>query len=124
MHITGGNATVYVADLDRAIDFYTSTLRLELRMRSGDAWAEVIAGEGLTIGLHRVDEAAAAPAMGSIRIGLHVEGPLDEAVAELTAEGVAVEGPVADDGPVRLAHFNDPDGNPLYLWEFVAAAVS
>lgn len=121
MRITGGNATVYVADLDRAIDFYTRTLGLTLRHRAGDTWAEVVAGDSLLIGLHKVEDNAPAPTASSIRVGLLVEGALDDAVTELSAQGVPFEGPIVDDGPVLLAFFQDPDGNPLYLWEFVTA---
>ncbi len=32
--ITGGNATVMVSDMDRAVDFYTRVLGLELRTSS------------------------------------------------------------------------------------------
>ena len=117
MKILTGNATVYVSDLERAIDFYTGTLGLELRMRAGDHWAEV-GTEGLVIGLHPTDGHIDAPGPWAIRIGLHVDGGLDAAVAELTSRGVDFDGPVMDGDPVRLAYFNDPDGNPLYVWEF------
>ena len=50
--IHGGNATVYVADINVSIRFYTETLGLKLRMRAGDNWAEIDAGPGLVIGLH------------------------------------------------------------------------
>ena len=33
----------------------------------------------------------------------------------LRAKAIGVQ--VVQDGPSRLAHFNDPDGNPLYLIE-------
>ncbi|MEM7205707.1 MAG: VOC family protein [Planctomycetota bacterium] len=120
MRIQGGNATVYVSDLDRAIDFYTVTLGLELRLKASDHWAEVGAADSLLIGLHKVAPESAGPGGSSIRIGLHVEGKLEEAMTELSAQGIGFGDVVEDGGPVRLAYFNDPDGNPLYLWEFVA----
>ncbi|MBV9406199.1 MAG: VOC family protein, partial [Acidobacteriaceae bacterium] len=47
--ITGGNATVFVSNMDAAIDFYTQVLGLRLTNRFGDHWATVDAGKGLTI---------------------------------------------------------------------------
>jgi D-alanyl-D-alanine carboxypeptidase/D-alanyl-D-alanine-endopeptidase (penicillin-binding protein 4) len=38
----------------------------------------------------------------------------------LRAAGVAVDGPKPGGGPIQLAHFGDPDGNPLYLCELGA----
>ena len=33
----------------------------------------------------------------------------------LKGKGVAFKGNILEDGPVRLAFFGDPDGNPFYL---------
>jgi catechol 2,3-dioxygenase-like lactoylglutathione lyase family enzyme len=124
--INGGNATVFVADLDRAIDFYTATLGLKLRLRASADWAEVEAGPDLVIGLHRDPggDDRGAPPSRAIRLGLRVDGPLEHLLERLSARGVALSGIQEDDkSPVRLAHFADPDGNPLYLYEHVAAAV-
>lgn len=37
--LKGGNATIYVTDMDRAVTFYTETLGLRLTFRAGDHWA-------------------------------------------------------------------------------------
>jgi hypothetical protein len=50
--IRGGNASVYISDMDRAVAFYTEALGLPLRTRIGGEWAEIDAGDGLVIGLH------------------------------------------------------------------------
>ena len=50
--ITGGNATIYVAAMDRSVWFYTATLGLRLVFRAGDHWAAIDAGGGLQLGLH------------------------------------------------------------------------
>jgi catechol 2,3-dioxygenase-like lactoylglutathione lyase family enzyme len=34
--IRGGNATIYVSDLERAVEFYRDTLELRLVFRAGD----------------------------------------------------------------------------------------
>ena len=131
--IRGGITTLYVSDMDRAIEFYTRTLGLRVTRRHGNSWAEVSAGAGLTLGLHPVDKGGGAggdegaPRAGipsspsAIKIGLQLDRPLSEVVEVLTARGVVVEGPVEDDSPVRLAFFTGPDGNPFYLFEYVEA---
>jgi catechol 2,3-dioxygenase-like lactoylglutathione lyase family enzyme len=116
--IRGGNATVYVSDLDRAVRFYVETLGFKLQVRDGDAWAEVDAGNGLVLGLHRASEHGPAPgSVGSIAIGFDVNQPIEDVVAVLENRGVAFQGPVLDSGPVKLAFFGDPDGTALYLSE-------
>jgi len=44
--IRGGNATIYVTDMDRSVAFYTETLGLRLAFRAGDHWAGIDAGTG------------------------------------------------------------------------------
>ena len=117
--IHGGNATVYVADINVSIRFYTETLGLKLRMRAGDNWAEIDAGPGLVIGLHPTE----GPHMpkpgtrGSVAIGLNVTQKLEDVVGRLQKKGVAFHGPIVEDEHVRLAFLGDPDGNSLYLVE-------
>ena len=118
--IEAGIATVFVTDMDRAVDFYTNTLGLKLRMRADNYWAEVVAGD-LVIGLHPASPENAAGVRGSIQIGLTVTESLDDAVKELASRGVAFAGPIVDDSAVRLAFFPDPDGNVHYLCEVKTA---
>lgn len=111
--IQSGNVTVMVSDFDRAVRFYTETLGLDLRLRSGDHWAEVATG-GLTIGLHEAGEHGPAPGTkGALSVGLQV-ADIHGSIDELKGKGIAF-GQVIEDGPVKLAYFGDPDGNPLYL---------
>ncbi len=120
--ITSGNATVMVRDFERALRFYTETLGLRLLYRAGQEWAEIAAGEGLTIGLHAWGGRGPEPGAASgISLGLTVAA-IESAVAELTRRGVAFRGQVADNENVKLAFFADPDGNPLYLCEVKAAS--
>ena len=63
--MTGGYATVYITDMDRAVAFYVDVLGLKLGQRFANQWAEVRAGDNLLIGLHpKTDHAPAryAPA--------------------------------------------------------------
>ena len=118
--IRGGNATIYVADMQRAVDFYHDTLELELLFRAGDHWAEIDAGGGLRLGLHPASEHGPAPgAPGGITVGFVVDQPIAKVVAKLEMRGVKFQGPIVvdEEGSLALAFFADPDGNPLYLAE-------
>lgn len=44
--IQGITATVYVSDMDRAVDFYTQTLGLPLSERWGNEYASIDLGKG------------------------------------------------------------------------------
>ena len=50
--IKGGTTTIYVSDMDRAVDFYTNTLGLKQTYRAGNEWCGIDAGDGLQLGLH------------------------------------------------------------------------
>lgn len=118
--IEGGSPTIFVADLQRAVDFYTGTLGLKLLYRAEDHFAMVDAGGGFTIGLHPPGERAPRPGTsGSIQVGLTVVQSIEHVVTALQDKGVKFQagdgGPIVDDGPVKLAFFADPDGNDLYL---------
>jgi predicted enzyme related to lactoylglutathione lyase len=115
--ISGGNATVFVSDMDAAIHFYTEVLDLKLTNRFGNHWATVEAGKGLTIGLHPASAKYPAPGTkGGIMLGLELNEPIERVMARLREKGVAIEGPVRDDSGT-FAHLSDHDGNEMYLWE-------
>lgn len=117
--LKGGNATIYVADMDRAVTFYTETLGLRLLFRAGDHWASIDAGDGLQLGLHPAGPQSPEPGtVGAVTVGFTVDEPIDQVVATLEKRGVAVQGPVGDDSArLKLAFFADPDGNQLYMTE-------
>lgn len=115
--ISGGNATVFVSNMDAAVTFYSEGLGLELRERYGNEWATVVAG-GFTIGLHPQSEKNAAPGTtGSIMIGLSVDEPIEAAMDKLGRCGAKELESVVRTPAGNFAHFKDPDGNQLYLWE-------
>lgn len=115
-----GVVTIYVSDMDRAVEFYTHTLGFALKERFGNHWASIDGGPGLTIGLHPATAEVPAGRQGSIALGLYLSGPIDEAVRTLSSRGARFTGPVInDEGVLSLAFFTDPDGNPLYLAEMV-----
>ena len=122
--ITGGNATVFVSNMDRAVRFYTETLGLKLTNRFGDHWATVEAGKGLTIGLHPASPKYPAPGTkGGMMLGMEVDDRIERVVARLSEKGVAIKGSIVRDESGNYAHLEDPDGNVIYLWEVNRTAV-
>ena len=116
--VSGGNATIIVADMDRSIRFYTEVLGLKLTNRFGNDWATVSGGESLTIGLHPASDNYPTPGTrGSIFLGLDIDLPLERAVSRLAGHGVSIEGIVVRSDAGNFASLHDPDGNEIYLWE-------
>ncbi len=116
--IKGGNATIFVSNMDRAVQFYTDVLGLKLEYRAGDHWASIDAGDGFKLGLHHKSDKAAAPGTpGSIQVGFDVTDPLDQVVEAVKSRGGVFKGVITDGDAARLAFINDPDGNELYLCE-------
>ena len=113
---SNGNVTLYVADMDRAIRFYTETLGLRLIYRFANNWATVEVGKGLTIGLHPASAEMPAGRRGSMAIGLELgDVPIEDAISRLSAKGVQFHGPVNDSKAGKFVSFDDPDGNLIYL---------
>ena len=116
--ISGGNATVFVSNMDAAVEFYTQVLDLKLSNRFGDSWATVEAGKGLTIGLHPASPKYPAPGTkGATMLGLEIDEPIDKVVARLKEKGARMIGSIVRDEPGNFIHLEDPDGNEIYLWE-------
>ncbi|MBV9719308.1 MAG: VOC family protein [Candidatus Eremiobacteraeota bacterium] len=116
--ISGGNATIFVSNMDAAIDFYTGTLGLKLTNRFGDAWATVEAGKGLTIGLHPASPQYPAPGTkGAMALGLEIDEPIETVVARLSQKGVSIKGSITEADAGKFASLEDPDGNQMYLWQ-------
>ena len=125
--ISGGNATIFVSNMDVAVDFYTGALGLKLTNRFGDAWATVEAGKGLTIGLHPASGKYPAPGTkGAMMLGLEIDEPIETVIARLSQKGVSIKGSITEDDAGKFASLEDPDGNQMYLWQtvFDAAAAS
>lgn len=117
--IKGGNASVYITDMDRAVTFYTGALGLKLKTRIGNEWAEIEAGEGLIIGLHlaRPPETVAAGTIGAINIELRVTQKMESVVETLSRRGVTFQGEILNYENVRIASLLDPDSNVIILAE-------
>jgi catechol 2,3-dioxygenase-like lactoylglutathione lyase family enzyme len=118
--IYGGNATVYVSNMDSAIRFYTEVLGLKLTNRFGDHWATVQAGKSLVIGLHPWKEQYPRPGTkGSVQIGLVVsqDEPIEAYAERLRKRGVEVGGIIESEAG-NYINFVDPDGNPIYVGDW------
>jgi len=122
--ITGGNATIYVSDMDAAVRFYTEVLGLKLTNRFGNHWATVLAGNTLLVGLHPWKETYPRPGTkGSVQIGLIVSQgeTIQQLAARLRGHGVAVSG-IIESQESNYITFEDPDGNPIYVgdWDYTS----
>ncbi len=102
--------TVFVADQDRAREFYVDVLGFEVKTDQtfgGNRWLEVGPASGTSFVLHRPFPGSSA---GGGQGTLLASSDLDADVARLRGAGVIVEGP--NDMPWgRQATFSDPDGN-------------
>ena len=118
--INGGNATVYVSNMDNAIQFYTEVLGLKLTNRFGNHWATVQAGTTLVIGLHPWSAKYPRPGTkGSVQIGLVVsrDEPITDLAARLRKHGVEVSD-IIESEEANYISFADPDGNPIYVGDW------
>ena len=121
--LKGGNVTVYVSDMDKAVRFYTQTLGLKLRERVGDHWAAIDAGGGLVIGLHPATREFSAGQAGSLALGFEATAPIEDVVKTLESRGVQFARGVVGDKAGKFAFFSDPDGNACYLFQMAAEHV-
>jgi catechol 2,3-dioxygenase-like lactoylglutathione lyase family enzyme len=117
--ISGGNATVFVSNIDKAVHFYTEVLGLRLAERYGDHWATVDAGRGFTIGLHPALPKYPAPGTKGGMM-LEVKGPLANLVQQLKGRGARFTGDIIREQAGSFANLEDPDGTPIYLWEMAS----
>ena len=109
--ISGGNATIIVANMGQIDCFYTWFWDSQLTNRFGNDWATVSAGEGLTIGIHPASPKYPHPGTkGSIILGLDIDVPIEKAVSRLARHGVDVKGSIVRSEPGNFAHLEDPDG--------------
>jgi len=125
--ISGGNATVYVSNMDAAVQFYTETLGLTLTNRFGNHWATLETGTcywthgeaGLTIGLHPVSPKRPAPGTaGGVGFGLETYMPIEQVASLLTTRGVTITSEIIRYEAGNVFMFTDLDGLPTYINEF------
>jgi catechol 2,3-dioxygenase-like lactoylglutathione lyase family enzyme len=131
--ISGGNATVYVANMDAAVEFYTQTLGLTLTNRFGNHWATLEAdpcyysesGAGLTIGLHPASPKHAAPGTaGGVGYGLETYEPCEQVIERLQSKGVRITSEIIRYEGGNCFMLVDLDGFPTYVNEFPPDMIS
>ena len=104
-------------DVERTLDFYSRVLGMQPVTFAGGRRALAFGRQ--KINLHQAgrefEPKALKPGPGSQDLCFITEMPLDDVIAELKAQGVAIaEGPVARSGalgPMTSVYFRDPDGN-------------
>jgi catechol 2,3-dioxygenase-like lactoylglutathione lyase family enzyme len=123
--VTGVNELVLeVADLDRAVRFYTEVLGLPEveRWDHRDAvW--VMAGERTRIGLWR-PQVGLAGGQGGVHVHYAMHLPEDEydaAVERLRTHGQDVQEEVFEDDRGRAVYVTDPGGHVVELWTWDVA---
>lgn len=110
-------------DKERCIDFYTRVLGMQLETFGAGRVAFKFGAQ--KINLHEYGKEflpkAQAPTPGSLDLCFIAALPLDEVIARLHAENVAIEeGPVMRTGanwPIRSVYVRDPDLNLIEISE-------
>jgi predicted enzyme related to lactoylglutathione lyase len=105
----------YVSDMDKAIQFYTETLGLPLKIRFDNYWAEVDAGP-ITIGLHPTEDGKKPKQGGGGTISFRV-ADIESFVEEIKKKGANV-GKIQTPERGKFAMISDPDGNMIHVVEF------
>ena len=109
------SVAIFVTDIDRAVDFYETTLGLPL-MKRGSFGAEFF-GEGARLGVHPAQHPNAVAMVGrETGVTLHVEHLLDYCSHLLDAKVTFVKEPTQQSWGI-MAVIADPDGNRIALWE-------
>lgn len=97
-----------VCSMDRAVEFYSGVLGLEVLRREGNDWTEFQAG-GTVIALS--GELATRPHQGGATVILKADDI--EAVDRHLAAADVQRGRIEDMGAARMLQFFDPDGNEI-----------
>ena len=108
---TGVDVVFYqVCSMDRAIEFYSGILGLEVLRREGNDWTELQAGDTV---IALSGELATRPHQGGATVILRTADI--EGVHRHLGENDVQRGRVEDMGGARMLQFFDPDGNELRL---------
>jgi catechol 2,3-dioxygenase-like lactoylglutathione lyase family enzyme len=104
-------------DIERTLDFYARVMGMEPITFAGGRRGLAFGRQ--KINLHQAgrefEPKALKPTPGSMDLCFITAAPLEEVIAHLKSQGVAIaEGPVAKTGalgPMTSVYFRDPDGN-------------
>ncbi|WP_120500080.1 VOC family protein [Roseovarius sp. EL26] len=116
-----GHVHLKVANLDRAIGFYSGVLGFEVQQRSAQAAFLSAGGYHHHLGLNTWDSLGGSPAPRGNTGLYHTaflypdRAQLADAVRRVTEAGIAIEGS-ADHGVSEAIYTSDPDGNGVELY--------
>lgn len=117
-----GHVHLKVADLERALDFYTGVLGFELMQRFGDQAAFVAAGGyHHHIGLNTWESKGGSPpprgATGLYHVAIRYPDrrTLADALRRVVEAGISIEG-ASDHGVSEAIYLRDPDDNGIELY--------
>ena len=117
-----GHIHLKVADLERAIDFYTRVMGFDLKLRYGtDAAFLSAGGYHHHIGLNTWESAGGTPPARHHSGLYHVaflyptRKALAKALRQVIASGVELDG-AADQGVSEALYFRDPDDNGIEIY--------
>ncbi len=97
-----------VCSMDRAIEFYSGVLGLELIRREGNDWTELRAGDTV---IALSGELATRPHQGGATVILRASDIA--AVDRRLGENDVQRGRIEDMGGAKMLQFFDPDGNEI-----------
>ncbi|NLQ16886.1 VOC family protein [Marinomonas sp. M1K-6] len=117
-----GHIVLTVANIDRAVSFYQTVLKME-PVSFGENQKAVRFGQQ-KINFQRLGQELRNHAMeGAGDVCLMTDWPMDEVVAHLKSCQVTIlEGPVSKSGaqgPIQSVYFNDPDNNLIEVSVYV-----
>jgi catechol 2,3-dioxygenase-like lactoylglutathione lyase family enzyme len=125
MRLEVDHLVLVAGDAERTVAFYVEVLggtahRLDEWRRGETLYPSVLFGD-FKFNVHPLDldggPRAAAPTIGAADFCLRFPGPVDDAIAQLTAAGVTIEhGPTQEEcarGLRTSVYFRDPDGSLL-----------
>jgi predicted enzyme related to lactoylglutathione lyase len=113
MNVTGTDfICVPTQDYEQARAFYGDVLGLPLSKTWGTMPAAEFETGNLTIAVMQCDAFGMEFHRHTAPIALHVED-VEAARGELEQQGIAFHAATMDSGVCHMAHFSDPDGNPL-----------
>ncbi len=114
--IVEATVTIMVSDVDKALDFYTGVLGLKLKKRYNEKYAEVVVAD-FVLGLHLINPANVNMSIpNNLSVGFRVED-LEDAVSKLKDKGLMFSNSIEEGKGGWFIYFQDPDSNPLYLWQ-------
>ena len=97
-----------VCSMDRAVEFYSGVLGLELIRREGNDWTELRAGDTV---IALSGELATRPHQGGATVILRASDIT--AVERALGEHDVQRGRIEDMGGAKMLQFFDPDGNEI-----------